>query len=75
MDNVSKPFPGPSLIIAGRQDAIVGYRDAWNILEKYPRATYVVLDRAGHPLEEKTGLVSVLMNEWLDRVEENAGLV
>jgi pimeloyl-ACP methyl ester carboxylesterase len=70
VDNVSEPFPGPSLIITGRQDAIVGYRDAWNLLEKYPRATYVVLDRAGHLLEEKADLVNVLMNEWLDRVEE-----
>jgi pimeloyl-ACP methyl ester carboxylesterase len=73
VDNVSEPFPGPSLIIAGRQDAMVGYRDAWNILENYPRATYVVLDRAGHGLEEKEDLVHVLINEWLDRVEENAG--
>lgn len=71
VDDVPEPFAGPSLIITGRQDAIVGYRDAWNILEKYPRATYVVLDRAGHPLEEKEGLVNVLINDWLDRVEEN----
>lgn len=71
VDDVPEPFPGPSLIITGRQDSIVGYRDAWNILEKYPRATYVVLDRAAHLLEEKEGLVSILINEWLDRVEES----
>lgn len=71
VDDVPAPFPGPSLIITGRQDSIVGYRDAWNILEKYPRATYVVLDRAAHPLEEKEGLVNILINEWLDRVEES----
>ena len=75
VDDVPEPFAGPSLIITGRQDAIVGYRDAWNILDKYPRATYVVLDRAGHPLEEKEGLVNVLINEWLDRVEESMSLV
>jgi pimeloyl-ACP methyl ester carboxylesterase len=75
VDNISEPFPGPSLIITGRQDSIVGYRDAWNILEKYPRATYVVFDRAGHLLEGKQGLVKVLINEWLDRVEEALGLV
>lgn len=75
VDAVSEPFPGPTLIITGRQDAIAGYRDSWNILEKYPRATYVVLDRAGHQLEEKEGLVHVLMGEWLDRVEESARLV
>ncbi len=70
VDNVPEPFPGPCLIITGRQDAIVGYWDAWNIVEKYPRATYVVFDRAGHQLEDKQGLVSGLMNDWLDRVEE-----
>ena len=75
VDAVSEPFPGPALIITGRQDAIAGYRDSWNILENYPRATYVVLDRAGHQLEEKEGLVNVLMREWLDRVEERAGSV
>jgi pimeloyl-ACP methyl ester carboxylesterase len=75
VDSVPEPFPGPSLIITGRQDAMVGYRDAWNILEKYPRATYVVLDRAGHLLEDKSDLVNVLINDWLDRVEESAGMI
>ena len=71
VDNVPEPFPGPSLIVTGRQDAIVRYRDAWNLLEKYRRATYVFLDRAGHPLEEKEGIVSILIYDWLDRVEES----
>ena len=75
VDNLPEPFPGPALIITGRQDAIVGYRDAWSILDKYPRASYVILDRAGHQLEDKDGLVNVLINDWLDRVEEHAGLV
>lgn len=73
VDDLPGPFPRPSLIVTGRQDHIVGYRDAWDIVEKYPRATYVVLDRAGHLLEEKAGLVRVLVNEWLDRVEEQTG--
>ncbi|SRR6266498_505887 len=73
VDHVSEPFPGPALIITGRQDAMAGYRDAWSILENYPRATYVILDRAGHFLEESAGLINVLINEWLDRVEENVG--
>jgi pimeloyl-ACP methyl ester carboxylesterase len=75
VDQISEPFPGPSLIITGRQDAIVGYRDAWNLLDKYPRATYAVLDRAGHLLEDSNHIVHVLVNNWLDRVEESAGLV
>ena len=71
--DATEPFPRPALIIAGRQDAVAGYRDAWSILENYPRASFVVLDRAGHPMEESAGLIHVLINEWLDRVEETTG--
>ena len=48
-----KGFEEPTLIIAGRQDTVVGYREAWTILESYPRATFAVIDRADHgwPLE------------------------
>jgi hypothetical protein len=38
--------------------------------KNYPRATYIVFDRAGHLLEEKDPLIGFLLNEWLDRVEE-----
>jgi pimeloyl-ACP methyl ester carboxylesterase len=74
VDDLPEPFHRPALIIAGRQDHIVGYRDFWNILENYPRASYVVLDRRGHFMEDSAALVHMLMNEWLDRVEENIGL-
>ncbi|MEO5965272.1 MAG: hypothetical protein ABIR11_07385 [Candidatus Limnocylindrales bacterium] len=61
----------PALIVAGRQDSIVGYRDGWSILEHLPRATFAVLDRAGHALErEQSALFKALAGEWLDRVEE-----
>jgi len=65
------PFEKPTLILTGRQDTHVGYRDGWNILEKYPRATFAVLDRAGHALGvEQAGLFEAFLLEWLDRVEE-----
>jgi pimeloyl-ACP methyl ester carboxylesterase len=65
------PFDGPTLIISARQDQIVGYRAAWDLLDNYPRATFTVLDRAGHfvPIEQDA-LCHALMHEWLDRVEE-----
>ena len=70
-DASAEPFLKPTLILAGRQDHISGYRDAWDILENYPRATYAVLDRAGHRAQmEQEGLFNALVNEWLDRVEE-----
>ena len=74
MDALPEPFHRPALIITGRQDFIAGYRDAWNILENYPRASYVVLDQSGHFMEDGAALIHVLMNEWLDRVEENTGI-
>jgi len=76
VDAIPKPCPAPTLIVTGRQDAVVGYRDAWDILENYPRGTFVVLDRSGHFLEvEQEDLFQALVGEWLDRVEEYAGML
>jgi pimeloyl-ACP methyl ester carboxylesterase len=63
-------YPNPTLIVAGRQAATVGYAGAWRLLDHYPRATLAVLDRAGHALpHEQVGLLTALLAEWLDRVE------
>jgi len=68
-----EPFTKPALFLHGRQDSVCGYRDAWKLIENYPRATYAVLDRAGHSLQmEQPALYEALTNEWLDRVEEAA---
>jgi len=76
VDAIPKPCPAPTLIVTGRQDAVVGYRDAWEILENYPRGTFVVLDRSGHFLEiEQEDLFQALVGEWFDRVEEYAGML
>jgi pimeloyl-ACP methyl ester carboxylesterase len=65
------PYANPTLILVGRQDATVGYAGAWRLLEHYPRATFAVLDRAGHALpHEQQGLLAALLGEWLDRVHE-----
>ena len=71
VDQLLVPFEKPSLIFTGRQDAGVGYKDAWNFLEQYPRATFVVLDMAGHALQiEQETLFNALVHEFLDRVED-----
>jgi pimeloyl-ACP methyl ester carboxylesterase len=70
VDALPQPFEEPALFLLGRQDHVVGYRDAWKILEHFPRATYAVLDQAGHaPDVEQMQLGQALMSEWLDRVE------
>jgi pimeloyl-ACP methyl ester carboxylesterase len=71
VDKLPAPFPAPVLIVTGRQDSMVGYKSAWEILDNYPRGTYAVLDRAGHFLDiEQTPLLQTLTGEWLNRVEE-----
>ena len=70
---VRAPYRWPTLIVTGRQDSTVGYARAWELLGHYPRATFAVLDRAGHALpHEQPELLRALVTEWLDRVRERA---
>jgi pimeloyl-ACP methyl ester carboxylesterase len=64
------PFDRPSLILTGRQDSTVGYRAAWALLDEFPRATYAVLDVAGHQLGriERQGPFRALVGDWLERM-------
>jgi pimeloyl-ACP methyl ester carboxylesterase len=69
VDSLQKPFTNPALILLGRQDSAVGYRDQLKFIENYPRASYVVLDKAGHSLQtEQETLFTALVSEWLDRI-------
>jgi pimeloyl-ACP methyl ester carboxylesterase len=71
VDELPVPFGRPSLILAGRQDASVGYEDAVRLIDNFSRGTFAILDRAGHGLEvEQETVFNVLANEWLDRVKE-----
>ncbi|MFW9968736.1 MAG: alpha/beta fold hydrolase [Candidatus Odinarchaeota archaeon] len=70
VDQLIKKFDKPTLFLLGRQDVSVGYRDPWNIIESYPRATFAILDQAGHNLQiEQEDLFNSLVDEWLNRVE------
>lgn len=66
-----EPFPRPALILTGRQDDVTGYADQYALLPHYPRATFAVLDVAGHNLQiEQPDLFEALVNDWLDRAKE-----
>jgi pimeloyl-ACP methyl ester carboxylesterase len=68
-----EPFAGPTLVLTGRQDARVGWADAFDLMDNYPRGTYAVLDSAGHALAwDQRPLFNALVGEWLDRVERYA---
>lgn len=69
VDCLEQPFVKPTLMLMGRQDNAVGYKDLWSILEVYPRASFVILDKSGHNLQiDQSNLFNSLVTEWLDRV-------
>lgn len=76
-------FLRPTLILVGRQDSRVGFLEALAtgsevrpeigiaLHEQYPRATIVVLDRAGHALPVgSTEVFHALVRDWVARMEE-----
>ena len=64
----------PVLILAGRRDRWVGWRQQERLGDRYPRATVVTVADAGHALpHEKPGLVSALLADWLDRIGDLTG--
>ncbi|MCO6445729.1 MAG: alpha/beta hydrolase [Anaerolineae bacterium] len=74
----ARPFTAPTLVLAGRQDSVTGYREALTLIEHYPHGTFAVLDSAGHMLHrEQQAVFRSLVSEWVDRVEigRNGGRV
>ena len=70
VDTIGPPFVGPSLIVVGRQDDAVGYRDAIRLVERFPASTFAILDVAGHLIwADRPGVVAALLDDWLERVE------
>jgi pimeloyl-ACP methyl ester carboxylesterase len=70
VDQVAQPYRQPALFVLGRQDSVVGYRDQWPLIENFPRASFVILDKAGHNLQiEQPALFAALVKEWLERVQ------
>ena len=62
-------YAGPTLIVTGRQDHVVGYADTYALLPHYPRATFVTLDATGHNVHlEQPAVVGALFADWLDRL-------
>jgi pimeloyl-ACP methyl ester carboxylesterase len=65
----------PALILTGRMDDVVGFADSFSLLHKFPRATHVVLDKAGHSLElDQEQVVTRILGDWFDRVSREEGL-
>jgi pimeloyl-ACP methyl ester carboxylesterase len=68
----NQKFEKSSLFIIGRQDNVVGYHDAYTLIENYPRASFIVLDKAAHDVQIKQEIIfNALITEWLERVKES----
>jgi pimeloyl-ACP methyl ester carboxylesterase len=72
VDALEAPFSSPALILTGRQDTEVGWRDPFALMDLYPAATFVTLNRAGHNLQiEQAELFRSVAYHWLT---DNMGL-
>jgi len=72
LSHAAPPYEGPTLIVAGRLDANVGYAGALALMESHPRATLAVLDDTGHALpHEEPELLGALMRHWLAKVDRD----
>ncbi|MDC7125075.1 MAG: alpha/beta hydrolase [Spirochaetales bacterium] len=69
LNEKDRRFEKPVQFLLGRQDACVGYKDALDVMDIYPRATALILDIAGHALEvEQPELFKEMVHEWLKRL-------
>lgn len=65
-------FEKPTTFLMGRQDDCVGYRDAYELIECFPRASFEILDGAGHNLQiEQPCRFEDSVVDWLKRIEHS----
>ncbi len=65
-DDLREPCSIPGLIIAAKQDTEVGYKDQFDLMEKYINSTYCAVDSAGHNLQiEQPEIFESLVKNWL----------
>ncbi|MCT4631445.1 MAG: alpha/beta hydrolase [Firmicutes bacterium] len=74
VDHIESLYEMPALIICGRQDSVVGYKDAFGILSNYKHIDYHVIDGAGHNVHfEREELFNSIVLEWFERVIKRNG--
>ena len=65
-DDLKEPCQIPCLIIAAKQDTEVGYKDQFDLMEKYINSTYVAVENAGHNLQiEQLEIFESIVISWL----------
>lgn len=65
----SKIFSKPTIFFTGRQDSVVGYKNAIDIIEFYPNSNFILLDNAGHNLQiEQAEIFTTMFVEWFKQI-------
>ncbi|OZC87734.1 alpha/beta hydrolase [Rhodococcus sp. 05-340-1] len=68
-ESLTSPLGGINVVITGKQDSVVGWRDQLALVDYYDRHTYVALDGAGHNVHlDQPLLVGALLEAWLSEL-------
>lgn len=60
-------YQTPTLLLAAKQDACVGYEDLYDFAKYLPRALYYLIDKAGHNLQiDQPDIFNELVINWLN---------
>lgn len=66
VDLLDKPYTKPCLIVVGKQDTEVGYKDQFELLKDYPSASYCAINNAGHNLQiEQPDFFCEIVKQWM----------
>ncbi|WP_370893766.1 alpha/beta fold hydrolase [Janibacter sp. GXQ6167] len=58
-------YDRPVMMVTGKQDAVVGYEDQWELSRRLIRCTFAALDRSGHNVHlDQPRVVRALLAEW-----------
>lgn len=68
-ESLTSRLGGINVVITGKQDSVVGWRDQLELLDYYDRQTYVAVDGAGHNVHlDQPVLVGGLIENWLSEL-------
>ena len=66
VDALDEPCRLPCLFITGKQDTEVGYKDQFDLMRNFPKATYCAINAAGHNLQiEQPEMFRTIVKSWL----------
>ncbi|PRB71250.1 alpha/beta hydrolase [Arthrobacter sp. MYb213] len=64
----------PVLIACGMQDHIVGFKDAKELLKRYPNASFLELERAGHNVHiDQPEILAQALERWTQLLQPETG--